>query len=99
LMVSFRGALALKQAVDLPVPPPSPCHTCAEKPCLTACPPRALTGAGYEVPACHAYLDTVAGQECLSQGCAVRRACPVSQRYDRMPEQSAWHMARFHSGE
>ena len=99
LMLSFRGALALKQAVDLPVPPPSPCHTCAEKPCLTACPPRALTGAGYEVPACHAYLDTVAGQECLSQGCAVRRACPVSQRYDRMPEQSAWHMARFHSGE
>jgi len=98
LMVSFRGALALKQALDLPVPPPSPCHTCADKPCLTACPPRALTGAGYDVPACRAYLDTAPGQDCLSQGCAVRRACPVSQRYDRMPEQSAWHMARFHSG-
>ena len=98
LMVSFRGALALKQTLDLPVPPPAPCETCMGKPCLTACPPRALTGAGYDVPACHGFLDTAAGQDCLSQGCAARRACPVSQRYDRMPEQSAWHMARFHPG-
>jgi epoxyqueuosine reductase len=98
LMVSFRGALALKDVIDLPAPPPPPCATCEEKPCLTACPPRALTGAGYDVPACHAYLDTAPGQHCLSQGCLVRRACPVSQRYDRMPEQSAWHMARFHRG-
>ncbi len=98
LMVSFRGALALKEAFDLPVPQQSPCHTCTEKPCLTACPPRALTGAGYDVPACHTWLDTAPGRDCLSQGCAVRRACPVSQRYDRMAEQSAWHMARFHPG-
>ena len=98
LMVSFRGALALKQALDLPAPPPPPCDTCTDKPCLTACAPRALTGAGYDVPACHAYLDTAAGQDCRSRGCAVRRACPVSQSYDRMREQSAWHMARFHPG-
>ena len=98
LMVSFRGALALKGRLALPDPPPPPCDTCAEKPCLTACPPRALTGAGYDVPACHGYLDTAPGQDCLSQGCLARRACPVSQRYDRMPGQSAWHMARFHPG-
>ena len=98
LMVSFRGALALKETLDLPVPPPAPCDSCAEKPCLTACLPRALTGAGYDVPACHGYLDTAPGQDCLSQGCLARRACPVSQRYDRMPGQSAWHMARFHPG-
>ena len=98
LMVSFRGALAMRQALDLPAAPASPCDTCTTKPCLTACPPRALTGAGYDVPACHAYLETVPGQDCLSRGCAARRACPVSQRYDRMPEQSAWHMARFHPG-
>ena len=98
LWVSFRGALALKDALDLPAPPPAPCEACAARPCLTACPPRALTGAGYDVPACHVYLDSPEGQDCLSQGCAVRRACPVSQRYDRMAEQSAWHMARFHPG-
>ncbi|MFN3970253.1 MAG: ferredoxin [Gemmobacter sp.] len=98
LMVSFRGALALKHATPLPAPPPPPCATCATRPCLTACPPRALTGEGYDIPACHAFLDTTAGDSCMGQGCAVRRACPVSQRYDRMPEQSAYHMGRFHRG-
>ena len=50
LMVSFRGALALKEVVDLPPPPARPCDTCA-RPCLTACPVGALTGAGYDVAA------------------------------------------------
>lgn len=96
LWISFRGALALKQAVDLPPPAPRPCDTCVGQPCLTACPVGALGAQGYDVPACHAYLDT--GPACLSQGCAVRAACPVSQQYDRMPEQSAHHMGCFHPG-
>jgi epoxyqueuosine reductase len=95
LMISFRGALALKEVLDLPVPPPSPCIGCA-RPCLTACPAAALTGAGYDVPACHAFLDTPPGADCLNSGCAVRRACPASQAYARMPEQSAYHMRQFH---
>lgn len=94
LWVSFRGALALRQTLALPGPPPPPCPDCAEKPCLTACPPRALTGAGYDVPACHAFLDS--GPACMTQGCLVRGACPVSQGYDRLPEQSAYHMGQFH---
>jgi hypothetical protein len=94
-MVSFRGALALKQALDLPPPPPCPCEGCPA-PCLTACPPRALTGAGYDVPACHAFLDRPEGADCMAAGCAVRRACPVSARHARMPEQSAYHMRQFH---
>jgi hypothetical protein len=98
LWVSFRGALALPQQVALPAAPPNPCLSCAGRPCLSACPPRALTGAGYDVPACHGFLDTPPGQGCLTGGCAVRRACPVSQVYDRMPGQSAWHMAHFHPG-
>lgn len=98
LMVSFRGALALRKVVALPSPPPLPCATCIDRPCLDACPPRALTGAGYDIPACHAFLDTAPGADCMGQGCAVRRACPVSQVYDRMPEQSAYHMGRFHRG-
>jgi hypothetical protein len=96
LFVSYRGAIALKERLDLPPPPARPCDTCAGRPCLTACPPRALTEAGYDVPACHAFLDTSAGQDCLTTGCAVRRACPVSQSYGRVPEQSAYHMRQFH---
>lgn len=95
LMVSFRGALALKELLELPTPPPRPCDACA-KPCLTACPVGALSGLGYDLPACHAFLDTPTGQDCMNFGCAARRACPLSQTYARIPEQSAYHMRQFH---
>lgn len=97
LMVSYRGAIALPGRIDLPAPPgASPCESCAGRPCLAACPPRALTARGYDLPACHAFLDTAPGADCLSAGCLVRRACPVSQAYGRLPEQSAHHMRLFH---
>lgn len=95
LMVSFRGALALKEEVAVPVPETSPCEGCPA-PCLTACPSGALTGAGYDVPRCHTFLDGTEGKDCMSAGCLVRRACPVSQSYARLPEQSAYHMGQFH---
>ncbi|MBO6604153.1 MAG: ferredoxin [Roseicyclus sp.] len=96
LMVSYRGALALKERIALPEPPAAPpCETC-HKPCLTACPVSALTPQGYDTIVCHAYLDTVPGEACLSAGCAVRRACPLSQSYGRQPAQSAFHMRSFH---
>lgn len=96
LLVSFRGALALRERIDIPEPLPKPCDRCDAKPCLTACPPAALTSAGYDVPACHAYLDTDQGAPCMTAGCLARRACPLSQAYARVAEQSAYHMRRFH---
>ena len=95
LMVSMRGALALREVVDLPAPGPRPCEAC-DKPCLDACPSGALTGAGYDVPRCHAYLDQPDGGDCLGGGCLVRRTCPLSRGHARMPEQSAYHMRQFH---
>jgi hypothetical protein len=95
LMVSFRGALALKEEVAVPPPAARPCQGCPA-PCQTACPPRALTRAGYDLAACHGFLDRAEGQDCLSGGCLVRRACPVSQTYARLPDQSAYHMGQFH---
>ena len=94
LMVSFRGALAIKDVVALPPPALKPCETCA-KPCLAACPAGVLGASGYDVPACHAYLST-GDRDCMKSGCIVRRACPVSATYARMPEQSAYHMGQFH---
>lgn len=97
LMVSFRGALALRDRVDLPPAPPSPCRTCEKRACLSACPVGALAeGKDYDVPACHGFLDSAGGQDCMTRGCAVRRACPVSQSYGRVEAQSAFHMRRFH---
>ncbi|WP_298258317.1 ferredoxin [uncultured Litoreibacter sp.] len=106
LMVSYRGALAFQDALDLPsihdpILAPAqlrPCDDCADKPCLTACPSGALDGKGYDVPKCHGFLDTEAGKAHLSRGCNVRRACPISQSYGRVEEQSAYHMSIFHKG-
>lgn len=95
LMVSFRGALAVTARLELP-DAVKPCDSCAAQPCLTACPAGALGAAGYDVPRCHAFLDTPAGAGCLSGGCLVRRACPASQAYARMEEHSAYHMRQFH---
>ncbi len=95
LMVSFRAALALPPRLDLPPTGPRPCETCVGQPCRDACPPAALTTAGYDVPACRAFLDTAAGADCAGAGCRVRRACPLSARYGRLPEQSAYHMSTF----
>lgn len=95
LWVSFRGALALPFPVDLPKAN-CPCDSCALQPCMTACPVLALGSNGYDVPRCHAFLDTKAGQDCMTQGCAARRACPRAQSHARLPEQSAYHMRQFH---
>jgi hypothetical protein len=95
LFVSFRGALALRDHIDVPPPPPNPCLTCVTQPCKTACLSDALTPAGYDVPRCKAFLDTPEGAENLATGCNVRRACPVSQNFGRLPAQSAYHMRQF----
>lgn len=92
LMVSFRGALALRERIELPAPLPSPCESCIEKPCLVACPVGAL-GNGYDTEKCHSHLDTV-NNTCMPRGCAARRACPVSSL--RPDAQSAHHMRYFH---
>lgn len=94
LMVSFRGALALREVVAMPQGT-KPCDGCA-RPCLTACPAGTVGVAGYDVPACKDWLDTK-GADCVESGCLVRRACPVSHCYARMPEQSAYHMRQFHT--
>lgn len=95
LLVSYRGAIALPDRLALPPAPPCPCDGCA-RPCLRACPPGALTATGYDVPACHAFLDTPDGAACMTGGCRVRTSCPVSRSYARLPEQSAYHMRLFH---
>ncbi|MEP5727746.1 MAG: ferredoxin [Sulfitobacter sp.] len=99
LFVSFRAALALPLHIDLPAaPPPNPCEACADQPCRTACLSDALTPAGYDVPKCKGFLGTPSGAQNLASGCAVRRSCPVSQKYFRLPAQSAYHMQQFTGG-
>ncbi len=96
LFISYRGAVAVPEHLPLPDAPSSPCLTCADTPCATACPVGALApGQDYDVPACRAHVQSDAGQACRDGGCLVRRACPVSQTFGRLAEQSAFHMAAF----
>lgn len=94
LMVSYRGALGFDARIEAPPPPPNPCASCADKPCLTACPVDALGAGSYDVPACKADLDRPEN-DCMSRGCAVRRACPISRGHGRAEAQSAFHMRAF----
>ncbi len=95
LFVSFRGALALPVRINIPAPPRNPCESCTDKPCLTACPVNALQPADYDVPACKMHITSVDSADCMGQGCAARRVCPVSQNFGRLAEQSAYHMRSF----
>jgi hypothetical protein len=97
LLVSYRGAIALDQRIDLPPTPTRPCDSCIDRPCLSACPAAALSYAKYDVAACHAHLDGAEGSDCMLSGCAARRACPASKDYARLPEHSAYHMRLFHT--
>ena len=96
LMVSYRGALALREVIALPPPPQqSPCSQC-HRPCESACPVGAFGHAGYDVAACHGHLATPAGGDCMDMGCRARRACPISETSGRTAAQSAFHMRNFH---
>jgi epoxyqueuosine reductase len=93
LWASFRGALAFPDERPLPPPAPRPCDACPA-PCRAACPAGALTASGYDIPACRAWIERPEA-DCLSLGCAVRRACPVGRDEAPPPEQRAFHMAAF----
>lgn len=93
---SYRGAVALREAVDLPPPASdaaSPCDSCAGRPCLSACPVGAFGDGSYDVAACAAHTASAAGADCRGGGCLARRACPVGQAYGH--EQAAFYMAAF----
>lgn len=98
MMISYRGALHFDHVFPFPQPPldGSPCLSCTTMDCINTCPAQAMVDGGpYAVAACYNYLDTAEGRACLDQGCLARRACPLSDRADRDPAQSAHHMRYF----
>ncbi|SOC42895.1 ferredoxin [Rhizobium subbaraonis] len=94
----YRGALALKHAVDAEAwaePPGShPCDNCRERPCLARCPAGAVGAAGFDVPACRDHLRTNTGRKgCMTAGCIAREVCPVGAGYRYCADQLRFHMA------
>jgi hypothetical protein len=95
LFLSFRGALALPVACDTPAVCPHPCNNCPDQPCRDACPVGAFASGSYDVPLCKDYLRSEEGNDCMSKGCAARRACPIGRTYGRLETHSAFHMSYF----
>jgi ferredoxin len=94
---SYRGALAFVEALDVPAweAARSPCETCRDRPCLSACPVGAFSLDGYDVAACAAHLGSAAGADCMELGCRARRACAVGAERAHGPEQAAFAMRAF----
>jgi hypothetical protein len=91
----YRGALLFHERLTLPSLPASasPCDSCAEKPCLTACPADAFTPEGFDMHACVGHVESRKGKACATGGCLARRACPVGRAHAYIPEEGAFHMA------
>ncbi len=94
---SYRGALALRAILPLPPRPAAanPCESCVERPCLSACPVGAFSGAGYDVAGCEAHIASPAGEQCVARGCLARRACPVGAMYRYEAEEAKFYMRNF----
>ncbi|MSO65737.1 MAG: hypothetical protein EXQ85_08085 [Alphaproteobacteria bacterium] len=86
----FAERLALAPRRDAP----APCDSCADKPCLSACPIPTLRGQVLHIDACVRH-PTGAGCACEEGGCLARRACPIGTAYRYEPEHARFHMAAF----
>lgn len=94
---SYRGALIFAQRLDL-LPaddPASPCSSCEEKPCLSACPVEAFRPGSYDLKRCVTHVRGPDGHDCQMSGCGARRACPVGREYVYPPAQAQFHMTAF----
>ncbi len=94
---AYRAALLFPVEFDLPKQSAGahPCETCADKPCLSACPVNAFSSAGYDVEACASHVGSTAGLDCYDNGCRARRACPVGQGFAYHPYQAQFFMRAF----
>ena len=84
-----------RDALRAPVQGDSPCLSCKDQPCLTACPVEAFDGQAFAVQRCSTHLHSPDGTQCMETGCQARNACPVAAELRYAPAQTAFHMAAF----
>jgi epoxyqueuosine reductase QueG len=94
---AYRAALLFPVEFDLPSVSVGahPCESCADKPCLSACPVQAFDGSSYNVAACGEHIKSEAGAECMAGGCLARRACPIGKAFQYSKPQAQFHMRAF----
>jgi hypothetical protein len=94
---AYRAALFFAEQMDLPPREARarPCDTCADRPCLTACPVGAFTESSYRVESCVRHISSPEGAMCMGEGCRARDACPVGRVFRYPAEQIRFHMGAF----
>jgi hypothetical protein len=95
---AYRFALLLREAISgisPSAPEIHPCLSCAEQPCLSACPVDAFADDRYRVDACVAYLAASEHSDCRQRGCRARRACPVGVEFQYQAGHARFHMNAF----
>jgi len=102
---AYRGGLCLRERIALPPSPPaspepspppgSPCESCADRPCLSACPVHAFRDGSFDIDACVSHVLGAAGTDCRHDGCLARRACPVGREFRYAAPQTRFHMSAF----
>lgn len=94
---AYRAALLFPVEFDIPTPSAasSPCETCPDKPCLSACPVSAFSPSGYDVARCVSHIDSANGNICMTGGCLARHACPVGKAFTYHATQAEFHMKAF----
>jgi ferredoxin len=95
---AYRGAFLFPFALDdlpEPISDPSPCLSCADQPCLSACPVDAFTIGNYDADACRSHVRARVEPVCIDAGCAARLACPIGTHNRYGPDQMNFHMKAF----
>jgi len=94
---AYRAAIGFAMPLDLPAmnPRPRPCDSCAERPCLSACPVDAFKPEGYDVAACRHHVASAKGVSCRDGGCLARLACPIGRELAYPLAEMSFHMAAF----
>jgi len=67
----------------------SPCDNCIEKPCIPACPPKALDNNCFDLMACSSYRSkdsSPCGYQCIA-----RNTCPIGKDHRYSNEQIKYH--------
>jgi ferredoxin-like protein FixX len=93
----YRAAFLFAERIEIapPAQNPSPCDSCAAKPCLNVCPVDAFKPDWFDVKSCADHVAGVSGTACLEGGCMARRACPVGRQFTYPRDAQEFHTAAF----
>jgi hypothetical protein len=92
--IALRAAVLVAERLEAPRPADGfdPCPTCAERPCIQACPGDAVGAGGWSVPRCGA--QRARPDDPCAARCHARVACVVGPEHRHPDDALAYHQQR-----